>query len=159
MTIKCLLEEQPETETRNYLLNIIDMKINEEYTLASLRQTPGKDGYENTERLSLSNIPKLDHALPLVEDLVPMATVVNNHKALHEFILHKCKEQTLSYTKRLKMRGNSFQINRLRQEITMLVNQGGNNSDKFLDSRIRFNLYLKRNLQKPSSEQKELSYS
>ena len=35
--IKCLLEEQPETETRNDLLNIIDMKINEEYTLASLK--------------------------------------------------------------------------------------------------------------------------
>ena len=40
--IKCLLEEQPETEARNDLLNIIDMKINEEYMLASFRQTPGK---------------------------------------------------------------------------------------------------------------------
>ena len=38
-TIKCLLEEQPETETRNDILNIIDMKIIEECTLASLRQT------------------------------------------------------------------------------------------------------------------------
>ena len=47
--IKCLIEEQHETETRNYLLNIIDMKINEEYTLTSLRQTLGKDGFENTE--------------------------------------------------------------------------------------------------------------
>ena len=50
---KCLLEEQPESDTRNDLLNIIDMKINEEYTLTSLTQTPGKDGFENTERLLL----------------------------------------------------------------------------------------------------------
>ena len=54
--IKYHLEKQPETEARNDLLNIIDMKINEEYTLASLRQTPGKDRFENTERLILSNI-------------------------------------------------------------------------------------------------------
>ena len=86
MIIKCLLEEQPETEARNDLLNIIDMKINEEYALASLRQTPGKDRFEDTERLLLSNIAILDQSLPLVEDLVTMAKVVN-HKALHEFIL------------------------------------------------------------------------
>ena len=29
---KCLLEKQPETDARNDLLNIIDMKISEEYT-------------------------------------------------------------------------------------------------------------------------------
>ena len=127
--IKCLLEEQPKTETRNDLLNIIDMKINEKYTLASLRHTPGKAGIENTERLLLSDITKLDHALPLAEELVPMAMVVN-HKVLHEFIMLKCKEQTMSYIKRFEMRGNSPQIDKLRQELTMLVNQGGDNSDK-----------------------------
>ena len=78
------LEEQPETEARNDLLNIFNMKINEEYTLASHRQTPGKDKFEKIERLLLSNIAILDQSLPLVEDLVPMAMVVN-HKALHEF--------------------------------------------------------------------------
>ena len=60
MITKCLLEEQQESETRMDLLNIIHMKINEEYTVASLRQTPGKDGFENTERLLLSNIAILD---------------------------------------------------------------------------------------------------
>lgn len=74
--------------------------------LASLRQTPGKDGFENTEKFLPSDIAKLDHALPLVEDFVPMATVVNP-KALHEFILLKCKEQTMPFMKRFKMRGNS----------------------------------------------------
>ena len=34
---KCLLEKQPESETRNEFLNIIDIKINEEYMLTSLR--------------------------------------------------------------------------------------------------------------------------
>ena len=70
------------SETRNDLRNIIDMKINEEYTLTSLTQTPGKDGFENTESLLLSNIAKLAHKLPTIEDIVPMALVVN-HKALH----------------------------------------------------------------------------
>ena len=78
--IKCLSEEQPETETRNDLLNIIGMKIDEEYTLASLRQTPGKDRFEEIERLLLSNIAIRDQSLPTVENLVTMATMVN-HKA------------------------------------------------------------------------------
>ena len=43
--IKCLLEEQPETDAWNDLLNIIDMNINEEYVQASLGQTPGKDRF------------------------------------------------------------------------------------------------------------------
>ena len=55
--IKCLLEKQPERDTRNDL-NIIEMKINEQFTLASLRQTPGKDGFDNTERLMIYNIAK-----------------------------------------------------------------------------------------------------
>ena len=29
---------------------------------------PGKDGFENTERLLLSNIAKLDHYLPAIQD-------------------------------------------------------------------------------------------
>ena len=89
------------------------MKISEDYTLASLRQIPGKDDFENTERLSLSNVTILDQSLPRVEDLVSMATVVN-HKALHEFILLKCKEQTMSFTKRFELRGNSPQTSKLR---------------------------------------------
>ena len=47
---KCLLEEQEETEERNNLLNLVDMKLSEEYALTNHRQTPGKDGYEETER-------------------------------------------------------------------------------------------------------------
>ena len=75
------------------------MKINEEYMLASLTETPGKDRFEEIERLLLSNIAILDQSLPMIEDLVSMATVVN-HKAFHQFILQKCKEQTMTFTKR-----------------------------------------------------------
>ena len=49
----------------------------------------------------LSNIEVMNNALPMIDDLVPMATVVNQ-KALHEFILQKCKEQTMTFTKKIK---------------------------------------------------------
>ena len=103
---KCLLEEQEETEERNNLLNLVDLKLSEEYALTNHRQTPGKDGFEETERLLLSNIEVLNNALPTIEDLVSMAMVVN-HKAIHEFVLQKCKEQTMAFTKKFKLRGNS----------------------------------------------------
>ena len=62
----------------------------------------------------LSNIDVMNNALPKIDDLVPMVTVVN-HKELHEFILQKCKEQTMTFTKRFKLRGNPPQINKIRQ--------------------------------------------
>ena len=42
--IKCLLEEQEETDERNHL-NLVDQKIREEYLLTHHRQTPGKIGF------------------------------------------------------------------------------------------------------------------
>ena len=38
----------------------------------------------------------------------------------------------MSFTKRFKLRGNSPKISKLRQELTMLVNQGGENSERIL---------------------------
>ena len=35
----------------------------------------------------------------------------------------------MTFTKKFKLRGNSPQINKLRQELTTLVNQGGDNSE------------------------------
>ena len=72
----------------------------------------------------LSNIEVLNNALPTIDDLVSMAMVVNQ-KALHEFVLQKCKEQTMTFTKKFKLRDNSPQNNKLNQELTMLINQGG----------------------------------
>ena len=45
----------------------------------------------------------LAHKLPDVDDLVKMATEISK-KALHEFLLVKCKEQTIEFTKKFKLR-------------------------------------------------------
>ena len=73
----------------------------------------------------------LNNALPTIDNLVPMARVVNQ-KALHEFVLQKCKEQTMTFTKKFKLRGNSPQINKLKTELTRLINNGGDNGEEIL---------------------------
>ena len=62
----------------------------------------------------LSTIEVMNNALPTIDDLVPMVMVVNQ-KALHEFFLQKCKEHTMTFTKKIKLRGKSPQINKLKQ--------------------------------------------
>ena len=57
-----------------------------------------------------------------------MATDISK-KALHEFLLIKCKEQTMDYTKRYRLKGNSPMINKLRAELTSLVNSGGSGEE------------------------------
>ena len=44
----------------------------------------------------------LARKLPDIEDLVNMATVVSK-KVLHEFLLVKCKEQTIEFTKKFNL--------------------------------------------------------
>ena len=97
----------------NNLLNLVDKKLIEEFALTNHRQDPGKDGFEETERLLLSNIEVMNNALPTIDDLVPMAKVVNQ-KALDEYALQKCKERTMYFTNKSKVRGNSPKINKLR---------------------------------------------
>ena len=48
--MKCLIEEQPESDSRKELIGIVETKINDEYTLASLSQDPSKVGFEIAER-------------------------------------------------------------------------------------------------------------
>ena len=76
----------------------------------------------------LSNIEVLSKSLPTIDDLVPMTMAVG-YKAIHEFILQKCKEQTMTFTKKFKLRGNSPQINKLKTVLKNLLNQGGDNSE------------------------------
>ena len=66
----------------------------------------------------------LAHKQPDIEDLVNMATVVSK-KALHEFLLVKCKEQTIEFTKRFKLRGNTPKINKLKAQLTRVIDEGG----------------------------------
>ena len=98
--LKCLLEEQEETDEKYHHLNLVDQKLWEEYALTHHRQTPGKNGFGETERLMLSNIENLSNSLPTIDELVPMTVV--NHKAVHEFILQKCKEKTMTFTKKIQ---------------------------------------------------------
>ena len=64
-----------------------------------------------------------------------MATVISK-KALHKFLITKCKEQSMDYTKQLRLKGNTPKINKLRADFTSLVNSGdsGENILKIEDS-------------------------
>ena len=75
-----------------------------EFNLANLRQEPGK--YEVAEKVLQCNGDIFVQKLPNIDDLVNMATVISK-KALHEFLLVKCKEQTIEFTKGFKVRGNT----------------------------------------------------
>ena len=79
----------------------------------------------------------LAQKLPAIEDLVGIATVISK-KALHEFLLVKCKEQTIEFTKKFKLRGIAPKINRKKAELTRFIGLGGN-SEAILDieSQIR----------------------
>ena len=50
-------------------------------------------------------------------------------KALHEFLLTECKEQTIDFTKRFKLKGNTPKINKLKAELTIVINEGGSSEE------------------------------
>ena len=85
------------------------------------------------EKVLQCNADILAQKLPNFDDLVNMATVINK-KALHEFLLFKCKGQTIELTKRFKLRDN----NRLKAELMLVINEVGS-SEEILDieSRIK----------------------
>ena len=60
-----------------------------------------------------------------------MATEISK-KALHEFLLVKCKEQMIEFTKKFKLRGNAPKINKLKAKLTRVINEGGS-SEEILD--------------------------
>ena len=59
-------------------------------------------------------------------------------KALHEFLLVKYKEQTIEYTKKFRLRGNTPKINKLKVNLRIVIDEGGS-SEEILDieSQIR----------------------
>ena len=105
-----MIDSQPESEEKQRLLSIIESKLNIEFTLAQLRQET--EDNEVAMGVLQSSADDLARKLPDIEDLVNMATVVSK-KALHEFLLIKCKEQTIEFTKKFKLRGNTTKINKL----------------------------------------------
>ena len=75
-----------------------------------------------------SNAEAICHQLPTTDELVEMATDISK-KPLHEFLLTKCKEQTMNYTKQFRLKGNIPMINKLRADLTTLVNSGESGED------------------------------
>ena len=43
----------------------------------------------------------------------------------------KCKEQTIEFTTRFKLRGNTPKINKINAELTTLINDGGSSEEIF----------------------------
>ena len=57
-----------------------------------------------------------------------MATEISQ-KALHDFLLSKCKEQTIEFTKKFKLRGNTPKINKLKAKLTRVIDEGGSSEE------------------------------
>ena len=104
---KWLIDSQQESEEKQRLPSIIKTILSIEYTLAQLRQET--EDNEVAMGVLQSSADNLARKLPDIEDLVNMATVVSK-KALQKFLLVKCKEQTIEFTKKFKLRGNTQQI-------------------------------------------------
>ena len=85
--------------------------------------------FEVAERVLQCNANNISQQLPTTNDLVEMAAAISK-KALHEFLLTKCKEQTMEYTKQLKLKGNTPKIDKLRADPTVLVNSGGSERER-----------------------------
>ena len=84
-----------------------------------------------------SSADNLAHKLPDIEELVNMATVVSK-KALHEFLLIKCKEQTIEFTKKFKSGGTAPKINKLKANLTRVIDESGSSEEiSDIESQIR----------------------
>ena len=53
------------------------------------------------------------------------ATETKQKALLHKFLLTICKEQTIMFTKRFKLKGETTKINKLKIELTSVINKGG----------------------------------
>ena len=60
----------------------------------------------------------------------------------------------MSFTKRFKLRGNSPQTSKRRQELTKLVNQGGENSERILRLENQIQLLVDKDLTKAIQNKK-----
>merc|ERR1712198_590053 len=69
-------------------------------------------------------------------------------------ILQKCKEQTMTFTKKFKLRGNSPQINKLKTELTRLINNGGDNGEEILSLEDQIQLLTDEDVEKALQNRK-----
>ena len=72
-----------------------DSLLDIHHNLALIRQDPGTEYFEVAEKVMImNNAQTICQQLPSTDELVEMATDISK-KALHEFLLIKCKEQTM----------------------------------------------------------------
>ena len=91
---KFLVDSQRYSEEKQMLVKVIEAKLSTWLFFVSIRQDTSIVNSEVSERLSLNRI-----------NLVLRATEIKQ-KALHEFLLQKCKEQTIKLTKKFRLKGN-----------------------------------------------------
>ena len=66
-----------------------------------------------------------------------MATVTSKN-VVHIFILVKCKEQMIEFTKEFKLRGNAPKIDKLKATLTRVIDEGGSSEEILnIESQIR----------------------
>ena len=113
---------------------IIHRLLDTYYNLALIRQDQGAEHFEVIKGVLQCKAKAICQQLPITDDLFEMARVISK-KALHEFLLTKCKEQSMDYTKHFRLKGNTPKINKLRADFTTLVNSEGNDENilKFED--------------------------
>ena len=80
------------------LVKVIEAKLSAKLSLASIMQHPSEVNFEVMERLLLSRINKLAQELPEIDNLVCMATKVNQ-RALDEILLQNARHKLLSSPK------------------------------------------------------------
>ena len=78
------------------LSKIIDRLLDIYNNLALIRQDPGLEHFEVAERVLQCNANNISQQLPTTDD-VEMATVISK-KALHEFLLTRCRELIMDCT-------------------------------------------------------------
>ena len=123
---KWIIDSQPESEDKLRLQKTIDSKISIEYAMAKLKQET--EDNEVAMGVLQSGADALAQKLPDVDDLVEMATEISQ-KALHEFLLVKCKEQMIEFTKKFKLRGNSPKINKLMAKLMKVIDESGSSEE------------------------------
>ena len=70
----------------------------------------------------------LAHKLPSIDNLVAMATVIIK-KVLNEFLLTQCKDQTIKFTKKFRIKGNTLKMNKPKAELTSIINEVGSSQE------------------------------
>ena len=116
-------------------MSIIESKLNIEFTLAQYRQEV--EDNEVAIGVLQCGADCLAQKLPSIDDLVNMATVTSK-KALHEFLLIKCKDQTIEFTKKFRLRGNGPKINKLKVKLMRVIYEGGSSQEILdIESQIR----------------------